>query len=102
MFILNVIKDTIDSITTKKIIDIIIDIIIDKLSKTEKEVLNLIGSHLINIGTIDNGKAQEITNKSPVSIRKYLAKFVELGILIPEGKNKGRKYRLNLDILKTE
>jgi len=34
-------------------------------------------------------------NKSDISVKKYFAKFVELGLLEVEGKNKGRKYKIN-------
>ena len=30
-----------------------------------------------------------------VAQKKYFAKFVELGLLEVEGKNKGRKYKIN-------
>jgi Fic family protein len=46
-------------------------------------------------GEITNYRAQLLTNKSDVSVKKYFAKLVEIGILKVEGKNKGRKYIIN-------
>jgi predicted HTH transcriptional regulator len=71
--------------------DIITDIITDKLSKT----LEQIAGYLDKNGEITNYRAQLLTNKSDVSVKKYFAKFVEIGILNVEGKNKGRKYIIN-------
>jgi len=45
-------------------------------------------------GEITNYRAQLLTNKSDISVKKYFAKFVEFGLLEVEGKNKGRKYRI--------
>jgi len=36
-----------------------------------------------------------LTNKSDTSVKKYLAKFAEIGLLQVEGKNKGTKYSIN-------
>jgi predicted HTH transcriptional regulator len=76
----------------KKITDIFTDIITDKLSKTELEFLEQIAGYIDKNGEITNYRAQLLTNKSNVSVKKYLARFAELGILSVEGKNKGRKY----------
>jgi len=72
--------------------------ITDKLSKTELEVLNEWVGYLQNNEHLTSSKAQELTGKSPTSVKKYLAKFTSLEILIATGQNKGRKYSLNADI----
>ena len=76
------------------------DIVTEKLSKIENEVLESIIKYLLKYETIDNSKAQEITGKGTESIKKYLSKFVKLNLLIPIGENKGRKYKLNKQVLK--
>jgi len=82
-------------LTSRKITDIFTDINTDKLSKTELEFLEQIAGYLDKNGEISNYRAQLLTNKSDISVKKYLAKFVELGLLEVEGKNKGRKYKIN-------
>ncbi|MDR0864660.1 MAG: hypothetical protein LBO74_06975 [Candidatus Symbiothrix sp.] len=54
-----------------------------------------IAGYLDKNGEITNYRAQLLTNKSDVSVKKYFAKFVEISILKMEGKNKGRKYTIN-------
>jgi len=49
----------------------------------------------IIVNGITNYRTQLLTNKSDISVKKYFAKFVELGLLEVEGKNKGRKYKIN-------
>ncbi|MDR1544041.1 MAG: hypothetical protein LBS50_06495 [Prevotellaceae bacterium] len=78
----------------------ITDIITDKLSKTELAFLENIIGYLENNETIDNYRAQLLTNKSAESVKKHFATLVRLEILTAEGTNKGRKYRLNTIMLK--
>jgi len=78
-----------------KITDIFTDINTDKLSKAELKFLEQIVGYLDKNGEITNYRAQLLTNKSDISVKKYFAKFVEMGLLQIEGKNKGRKYRIN-------
>jgi hypothetical protein len=92
---LNVIEKTIADLPTQKITDIITEKITDKLSRVELEFLKSIIGFLEKNETIDNYRAQLLTNKSAISIKKYFEKFVNVGILIGIGKNKGRKYKLN-------
>ena len=82
----------------KKITDIFTDINTDKLSKTELEFLEQIVDYLDKNGEINNYRAQLLTNKSDISVKKYFAKFVEIGLLTVDGKNKGRKYKINKKI----
>lgn len=36
----------------------------------------------------------KLTNKSAESVKKYLVKFVEMGIFVAEGEKKARVYKL--------
>ncbi|MDR0970390.1 MAG: Fic family protein [Lentimicrobiaceae bacterium] len=94
-FMLSAILQALEELPTRKITDIFTDINTDKLTKAELEFLEQIAGHLDKNGEITNYRAQLLTNKSDVSVKKYFAKFVELGILKIEGKNKGRKYLIN-------
>ncbi|HNQ66736.1 MAG TPA: Fic family protein [Bacteroidales bacterium] len=93
-FMLDAILQALEELPIRKITDIFTDIITDKLSKTELEILEQIAGYLDKNGEINNYRAQLLTNKSDISVKKYLAKFVELGLLEVEGKNKGRKYKI--------
>ena len=94
-FMLNAILQALEELPIRKITDIFTDINTDKLSKAELEFLEQIAGYLDKNGEITNYRAQLLTNKSDVSVKKYLAKFVELGLLQVEGKNKGRKYKID-------
>jgi Fic family protein len=94
-FMLNAILQALEELPSKKITDIFTDINTDKLSKAELEFLEQIAGSLDKNGEMTNYRAQLLTNKSDISVKKYLAKFVELGLLQVEGKNKGRKYKIN-------
>jgi predicted HTH transcriptional regulator len=84
-----------EELPSRKITDIFTDINTDNLSKTELEFLEQIAGYLDKNGEITNYRAQLLTNKSAESIKKYLSKFAEMGILKQEGKNKGRKYLIS-------
>ncbi len=99
LFMLNAIDETLNEVEDVEITDIITDIITDKLSKTELTVLTPKVKYLLKQETIDNSKAQALTNKGVESVKKYLNKFTKLNILILIGQNKGRKYRLNREVL---
>jgi Fic family protein len=92
-FMLNAILQALEELPTRKITDIFTDINTDKLSKAELEFLEQIAGYLDKNGEITNYRAQLLTNKSDSSVKKYFAKFVEIGLLQIEGKNKGRKYK---------
>jgi Fic family protein len=94
-FMLNAILRALEEVAVRKITDIFTDINTDIFSKGELEFLEQIAGYLDNTGEITNYRAQLLTNKSDVSVKKYLAKFVEVGLLNVEGKNKGRKYLIN-------
>jgi Fic family protein len=94
-FMLNAILQALEELPSRKITDIFTDIITDKLSKAELEFLEQIAGYLDRNGEITNYRAQLLANKSDISVKKYFAKFAELGLLQIEGKNKGRKYKIN-------
>ena len=94
-FMLDVILQALEELPSRKITDIFTDINTDKLSKSELEFLEQIAGYLDKNGEITNYRAQLLTNKSDISVKKYLARFAEIGILQIEGKNKGRKYTIN-------
>ncbi len=81
-----------EELPNKKITDIFTDINTDILTKTELEFLEQIATYIDRNGEISNYRAQLITGKSEVSVKKYLAKFVKMGLLQAVGNNKGRKY----------
>jgi Fic family protein len=94
-FMLHSILQALEELPNRKITDIFTDIFTDKLSKTELEFLEQIAGYLDKNGEITNYRAQLLTNKSDVCVKKFLAKFTEIGLLQVEGKNKGRRYRIN-------
>jgi len=94
-FMLNSILQALEELPVRKITDIFTDINTDKLSKVELEFLEQIAGYMDRNGEITNYRAQLLTNKSDISVKKYLAKFAEIGLLQVEGKNKGRKYKIN-------
>ncbi|MDR0969061.1 MAG: Fic family protein [Lentimicrobiaceae bacterium] len=98
-FMLNTILQTLEELPNKKITDIFTDLFTDKLSKSELEFLEQIASFIDKNGEITNYRAQLLTNKSDISVKKYFAKFVELGLLEVEGKNKGRKYKIRQNVV---
>jgi len=70
------------------------DINTDMLSKGELEFLEQIAGFLERNGEITNYRAQLLTNKSPASVKKYLVRFSQMGLLEAVGENKGRKYKI--------
>jgi Fic family protein len=94
-FMLDAILQALEELPIRKITDIFTDINTDKLSKAELEFLEQIAGYLDRNGEITNYRARLLTNKSDISVKKYLAKFAEIGLLQVEGKNKGRKYIIN-------
>ncbi|MDR2063647.1 MAG: Fic family protein [Candidatus Nomurabacteria bacterium] len=91
-FMLDAIYQALSELPVHKITDIFTDIDTDKLSRAELEFLEQIAGFIDKNGEITNYRARLLTNKSDVSVKQYLAKFVELGLLDAIGENKGRKY----------
>lgn len=93
-FMLNAIYQALNELPVLKITDIFTDLDTDKLSKTELEFLEQIAGYVEKNGQITNYRARVLTNKSGESVKKYLMKFVEIGLFTAEGENKGRIYKL--------
>lgn len=68
------------------------------LTKKDQEILGIILSDFSPNETITMEKLAGKINKAAPSIRIYLKKFTQFNILISEGENKGRRYKINPDI----
>jgi len=66
----------------------------DKLSLAEREFLKPLLQYYKEHDWADNASAQSFCDKSPATIKRYLTKLVEVGILDCTGTNKGRRYYL--------
>jgi Fic family protein len=99
-FMLDMILQTIEKFDTSDTYNKIQSKFIDELSNKEKEVLRNLIAFFDKKEFIDSKKAADILNKNEANVRKYFRKFIELNILIPIGETKGRKYRLNDEIIK--
>jgi Fic family protein len=91
-FILDAIYQALSELPIRKITDIFTDINTELLSRAELEFLEQIAGFMEKHGEITNYRARLLTNKSDVSVKQYLVKFVQLGLLEAIGTNKGRKY----------
>lgn len=98
-FMLDMILKTIEGINSTDYLKNIKGEYISDLTKTEKIVLNSLLNHFKDNEFIDSEKAVSVLNKSSANVRKYFNKFVKLGILITIGENKGRKYKINEEIM---
>jgi Fic family protein len=93
-FMLEAIYQALNQLPVRKVTDIFPDIDTDKLTKTELEFLEQIAGFVEKNDEITNYRAQILTAKSAESVKKYLAKFVEMGIFVAKGEKKGRAYKL--------
>lgn len=91
-FMLIAIHQALAELPVSKITDIFPDIVTDKLSKSELEFLQAIVGYVEKHGEITNYRAQTLTNLSAESVKKYLAKFTEIGAFKAVGEKKGRRY----------
>lgn len=99
-FMLNMILKTIINFENSDKLNKVKEEYLQNLSKTEKLILAQILTFLIDYDIITMENARQITNKNEANLRKYFRNFAKLNILISEGNNKGKKYRLNKEILK--
>lgn len=67
----------------------------DKLSDKEQIIYEKIEAYLQQHAFITNQKATALLNLSSASVRRYLAKLVENGLLVSQGERKNRVYYLN-------
>ena len=91
-FMLDAILQALGEVAVQKITDIFPDINPDILTRTELAFLEGIAGYLGKNGSVTSYRARLLTGKSAESVKKYFARFVGLGLLAIEGKNKGRKY----------
>lgn len=77
-----------------KMSDIVSDKMSDKLNKREKSFLETLVKQLKIVEYVTTTDMSNITNIPASTIRRYMKKFCELGILSVEGKNKNTQYRL--------
>ncbi|MDR0978400.1 MAG: Fic family protein [Lachnospiraceae bacterium] len=97
-FMLDMISKTIDTFESNSKTYKIKQNCLQGLNKSEKEILNII-LYLDLDDYITVEAVNEKANKSISSIRNYFKKFTSKNIFIGIGENKGRKYKLNKDIL---
>ncbi|MDR2383788.1 MAG: hypothetical protein LBD76_07915 [Prevotellaceae bacterium] len=68
---------------------------IKMISISELEFPEQVAGYIDKNDEITNYRAQLLTNKSDISVKKHLARFVELGILRVEGKKQGTEIMTN-------
>lgn len=98
-YMLQMIMQTLDSYSLDKVSDKTSDKnkVTPKLNKTERRVYNALKEYLVINDYIDNEHAQELLDRSSATVRRYLNKFVKLGLLQADGERKTRVYRLVKD-----
>ena len=71
------------------------DMLGDKLTVKEKMFLKILIKQLKEDKYVTTTVMSNIARIPPSTIRRYMKKFCELGILVSEGRNKRTQYRLN-------
>lgn len=87
-----VVETEVDEVTLESI-DRMMEILSTQLDEDEKELYLPIVEYLKTHDVIKNSDVKDIVKKSAPTANRYLARLVELTILIPEGEKKGRIYR---------
>ena len=90
-FMLDIIYET---LTTYMASDEIADKSSIELSFAESHVFSLLNKYLVKRDYISTAVASTLIHKSDATTRRYLVRFVELGLLKSSGSNKNRKYSL--------
>lgn len=94
-FMLDIILETLNEYkSSDEISDVEFDKIYDGLSLTENSALSLLIKYLSEHKIITTTMASELLGKAIPTTRRYLAKFVEIGVLEKSGENKNRVYSL--------
>ncbi len=91
-FILSVILQTIENYPLTQMSDKLSDIMSDTLSDKEQLAYQQLADYLQQHPHITNQQAQKLLEKSPATVRRYLKRLVDCGLLIATGKNKARIY----------
>ena len=71
------------------------DKVSDKLTEKEKNFLKMLVKQLTVDEYLTTASMAEITGIPASTVRRYMTKFCELGVLYSEGKNKGKRYYLS-------
>lgn len=66
----------------------------DKMSDREKEFLKLLIKELEHNEFVTTTQMSNTANVLVSTVRRYMAKFCEWGIIVSDGKNRGAKYYL--------
>ena len=90
-FVYEVTKDIEPSVIAS--LDHMMEVLSKELSESEKMVYLPIVDYLKTHETIKNADVMRLTEKKSTSANRYLQRLVELEVLVPEGKKKGRVYR---------
>lgn len=85
-FMLQTILDTLQSLSLTKLSD--------KLSGKEKHYFEMVEDYLAQHDFLTNHDFQNLSHLSTSTARRYLNKFVELGLLQKTGQNRNRRYQL--------
>lgn len=66
----------------------------ESLSKEENRVFLILSKYLQDHETVSTAVASKLSGKSEATARRYLKKYIDLGLMIGEGLSKARIYRL--------
>ncbi len=94
-FILNMILQTLKKYPTTSIAHKMGDKMGGKMSDKSADIYRVINEYLATHDTVTSSTIQELTGKSASTVKRYLAEFTKAGLLVAEGSNKVRIYRLN-------
>lgn len=67
-----------------------------ELNKEERRIYEMICGYLKEHNYITTNEASELTKKAPSTLRRYFAKYIELGLIESVGENKNKRYCLQL------
>lgn len=79
-----------------KLSDKLSDKVSDKLSDKEKMFYRLLLQAFVENESVTTKTMSEITGMAESTTRRYLLRFRDLGIIRPDGKNRGTKYYLEV------
>nr|WP_300807412.1 hypothetical protein [uncultured Acetatifactor sp.] len=68
----------------------------DKLSDKEKMFYRLLLGAFVEREFVTTKTMSEITSMAESTTRRYLLRFRDLGVIRPDGKNRGTKYYLSV------
>jgi ATP-dependent DNA helicase RecG len=68
--------------------------LMDSLADAEKAFLSTLLPYFAKHEWIDNAMARECASASPATVRRYMKRFVDIGVLETRGTTRDRRYRL--------